>query len=108
MKGILWMSLLLLTGCGLLPTGDDQTAQEYTAIASTVLVAANKYTVETGAPPKSLRQLIPKYLRSMPRDLDVRYNAFTTTLYFDYATGLMRMEQVTCSAKIGEEQWFCE
>jgi len=74
--------------------------------ANKVLLALNDYQSKEGDMPKSLNELVPKYLDDIPSTPGIRFNRLEKSLYYDEHADWMG-NTIVCSAKIGSEYWRC-
>src|ERR1700748_3171472 len=93
---------LMLSGCAPYGPGEDNYGRNLQANGEVVLAAAREYMDETTHVPNSLNDLVPKYLKALPKEPDIQYDRKISTFTFVYkqpgATGLT----VACHALLGQ------
>jgi len=82
------------------------TVDEKRSNANKVLLALNNYQSDEGAMPKSLEELVPKYLEDVPVTPGIRFNRLEKSLYYDENSDWMGYTTI-CTAKVGSEYWRC-
>ena len=65
----------LLTGCASYAPGDDQKGLQLQAIGQEVLMAARTYMDQNARPPRTLQDLVPKYMAALPVEPAITYDA---------------------------------
>ena len=74
--------------------------------ANKVLLALNDYQSDVGDMPKSLNDLVPKYLENIPAFPGLRFNRLEKSIYYDEDSDWMG-NVIVCSAKVGSDYWRC-
>jgi len=97
----------LLTACASYAPGDDQKGLQLQGVAQQVLQAARTYMDENARPPRTLQDLVPKYLPALPVEPVVLYDAKLGRFQFVYTQEGSQGAQVECHAVIGETDWIC-
>ena len=99
--------MLTLSACSTYAPGADKKGQELQAQGSRVLEAVREYMDQNARPPRSLSDVVPKYLDALPAEPQINYDAKNSRLDFTYQqegkTGMM----VACHAVIGQTEWAC-
>jgi predicted small secreted protein len=108
MKKLLPVALsLLLSGCATYGPGEDAYGRTLQGTGEDVLQAARNYIDETTRVPKTLNELVPKYLSALPKEPDIQYDRQNSTLFFTYMQKGPNGMAVTCHALLGQLQWVC-
>ena len=108
MKKLLPLALtLLLSGCATYGPGEDDYGRILQGTGEDVLQAAREYMDDTTRVPKSLDELVPKYLKSLPKEPNIQYDRKNSVLFFDYQQKGPNGMAVTCHALLGQLQWVC-
>lgn len=101
-------TLLTLASCGAYPPGSDPDGEQLKAQAMPVLEALSIYMHQNVHPPKSLDDLVPHYLPSIPKEPKLTLDMESNTLSFTYIQKLSTDYQVLCVAYIGVSSWSCQ
>lgn len=108
MKKLLLLALTLsLSGCATYGPGEDDYGRILQGTGEDVLQAARNYMDETTRVPNSLNDLVPKYLKAIPKDPDIQYDRKNSTFFFTYMQKGPNGMAVTCHALLGQLQWVC-
>jgi|GEM_PF-3050182 len=109
MKNILLVAACLcLSACATYIPGADPKGMKLQAEGDKVLVAVHNYMDDTSSQPRSLQNLVPKYLPKLPDEPMIVYNFKEGTFSFDYLQeGGANPLQVHCFAAIGQTSWIC-
>lgn len=99
--------LTLLSACADYAPGDDQKGLQLQGVAQQVLQAARTYMDQNARPPRTLQDLVPKYLPALPAEPLITYDARQGRFEFLYTQAGDRGAQVVCHAVIGETDWIC-
>jgi len=105
MKRLL-LVFLLLNSAACVSLDSIGTVDEKRSNANKVLLALSDYQSELGNLPKSLDDLIPKYLNDIPVTPAIRFNRMEESLYYDENSDWMG-NTIVCSAKVGSDYWRC-
>ena len=107
-KPLLLLALTLsLSACSTYGPGEDDYGRILQGTGEDVLHAARNYMDDTSRVPKSLNELVPKYLKALPKDPKIQYDRQNSTLFFDYQQKGPNGMLVTCHALLGQLQWVC-
>ena len=101
------LTLLTLTSCSTYAPGEDQKGQALQAAAAQVLVAVQAYMDDNSRPPRTLQDLVPKYIKALPTEPLINYDLKGSRLDFLYQQDGANGSKVACHAAIGETQWVC-
>jgi hypothetical protein len=108
MKNILVLAvMLLLSGCANYAPGIDAKGVKLQQEGIPVLVALRNYMDETAHYPKSLQDLVPKYLAAIPAEPEIHYDPKTSVLSFTYTQDDKTGLDVYCHALVGQTAWVC-
>lgn len=108
-KFLLAAAVLMLGGCSTYPPGVDPKGQKLQVQGDAVLDAIVKYMDDTNRPPKTLQDLVPKYLAKLPDQPQINYDFNTGILSFDYdQEGGANPLSVECHTAIGQTSWVCD
>ena len=108
MRKFLLIALILsLSGCATYGPGEDDYGRILQGTGENVLQAARNYMDDTTRVPKSLNELVPKYLKALPKEPDIQYDRQNSTLFFTYQQKGANGMAVTCHALLGQLQWVC-
>lgn len=108
MKMLLLLALTLsLSGCAAYGPGEDDYGRNLQGTGEDVLQAARTYMDDTTRVPNSLNDLVPKYLKALPKDPVIQYDRKNSTLFFSYLQKGPNGMLVTCHALLGQLQWVC-
>ena len=108
MKHVLIVAACLwLTACSTFTPGDDPKGKKLQAEGDKVLDALHNYMDDTSRQPRSLQELVPKYLPKLPDDPKIVFDPKTGTLSFDYVQDGSNPLLVHCFAAIGQTSWVC-
>lgn len=97
----------LLSGCASYAPGDDKKGIELQAAAVPVLQAIRVYMDDNGRVPRTLQELVPKYLAALPAEPQINYDQKASRLDFTYTQEGSAGSEVSCHAVIGELDWIC-
>lgn len=97
----------LLSACASYAPGDDQKGLQLQSVGQQVLQAARSYMDENARPPRTLQDLVPKYLPALPTEPAVLYDPRLGRFQFVYTQEGSQGAQVECHAVIGETDWIC-
>ena len=97
----------LLTGCASYAPGDDQKGLQLQAIGQEVLMASRNYMDQNARPPRTLQDLVPKYMAALPVEPAITYDAKMGRFQFLYKQEGTAGAEVACHAVIGETDWIC-
>ncbi|MGA9854641.1 MAG: hypothetical protein WBR29_05125 [Gammaproteobacteria bacterium] len=100
--------LLTLCACAVYPPGDDPNGQKLQAEATPVLEAIHTYMTDNARVPKSLNDLVPKYIKQLPAKPKLTYDLPNNVVTFSYVQSQSFSVQVTCTAFIGQTGWMCQ
>ena len=98
---------VLLSSCSTYAPGDDPKGIQLQSVASQVLTAVRTYMDENARPPRTLKDLVPKYLPAIPDEPLINYDPKGMRLDFLYTQEGKTGSQVACHAVIGETDWIC-
>jgi len=101
-------TLLALSACSTYPPGSDPEGEKMKANAMPVLEALSLYLHQNIRPPKSLDDLVPKYLPAIPKEPKLALDMASNTLSFTYIQSLSQNSVVLCVAYIGVSSWSCD
>jgi hypothetical protein len=101
------LTLLTLTSCSTYAPGEDQKGVELQNVAQQVLAAIQNYMDDNSRPPRTLQDLVPKYLKALPAEPLINYDLKNSRLDFMYQQEGKTGSQVACHAVIGETDWVC-
>jgi hypothetical protein len=101
------MAALALAACASWPPGEDPRGQELRAQATPVLHALARYHKDKGEYPRSLHELVPRYLRDVPFAPGLRFDRDYQAIEFTYSPSWPQTRDVTCTARFGELDWVC-
>lgn len=101
------LAILALSGCSTYAPGEDQKGLELQNVAQEVLMAIQTYMDDNSRPPRTLQDLVPKYLKSLPTEPLIHYDLKNSRLDFMYQQEGKTGSQVACHAVIGETDWVC-
>ncbi len=104
---IFLLMLLTLASCATYAPGEDKKGLELQSVAQQVLMAVNAYMDDNSRPPRTLQDLVPKYLKALPDEPLIHYDLKNSRLDFMYQQEGKTGSQVACHAAIGETQWVC-
>ena len=108
MKKLLLLALTVgLSGCATYGPGEDDYGRILQGTGEDVLQAARNYMDDTTRVPKSLNELVPNYLKALPKEPDIQYDRQNSTLFFTYMQKGPNGMSVTCHALLGQLQWVC-
>jgi hypothetical protein len=108
MKAVCCLAIALsLSGCALYNAGEDPTGEDLRDRATPVLMAIRDYIDQTSRIPKSLDELVPRYLKALPDKPKVTLDAKRNLVYFTYNLTGKSDDQVECSAAFGQSSWDC-
>ena len=108
MKRLLLLALMLsLSGCATYAAGEDDYGRQLQGVGEEVLQAARNYMDETTRVPNNLNELVPRYIKALPKEPDVQYDRQNSTLFFIYQPKGPNGMSVTCHALLGQLQWVC-
>lgn len=99
--------LALLSGCSTYAPGEDKKGIALQSVGAQVLTAVRTYMDDNARPPRTLQDLVPKYLPAIPEEPRIRYDLKAMRLDFLYTQDDKAGAQVACDAAIGETQWVC-
>ena len=97
----------LLSGCASYAPGDDQKGIELQATGSQVLVALRNYMDQNARPPRTLKDLVPKFIPALPDEPQINYDLRASRLEFTYKQEGSQGSEVACHAVVGETEWIC-
>lgn len=97
----------LLSACASYAPGDDPKGLQLEGVAQQVLQAARTYMDQNARPPRTLQDLVPKYLPALPAEPLITYDARQGRFEFLYTQEGNQGAQVVCHAVIGETDWIC-
>ena len=97
----------LLSGCANYAPGDDQKGIDLQAAGAQVLVALREYMDQNARPPRTLQDLVPKYIPALPDEPQIHYDLRGSRLEFFYKQEGSRGSDVACHAVVGETEWIC-
>ena len=97
----------LLSACASYAPGDDKKGIELQAAGVPVLQAIRVYMDDNGRVPRTLQELVPKYLQALPVEPQINYDQKASRLDFTYTQEGSTGSQVSCHAVIGELDWIC-
>jgi hypothetical protein len=97
----------LLSGCSTYAPGEDKKGLQLQSEGTQVLEAVRNYMDGEARLPRSLNDLIPKYLKSLPDEPRIHFDAQAGRLDFMYVQDGTNGMAVACHAAIGETQWTC-
>jgi hypothetical protein len=100
--------LLVLAACAVYPPGEDPNGQKLQAAATPVLEAIHTYMSDNSRMPRSLNDLVPKYIKQLPDEPELNYDLPDNTVTFTYIQSQSNNIQVTCTAFIGQPGWSCQ
>jgi hypothetical protein len=101
--------LLALAGCAVYPPGEDPGGKKLQAAATPVLEAIHKYMSENARLPKTLNDLVPKYLKQLPDEPKLTYDLANNMVTFHYTQSQSFGVQVTCTSFLGQTAgWSCQ
>jgi len=100
--------LLALCGCAMYPPGEDPNGQKLQDAATPVLEAIHTYVTDNMRMPKSLNDLVPKYIKQLPAEPKLSYDMPNNVVTFHYTQSQSFSVQVTCTAFIGQTGWSCQ
>jgi hypothetical protein len=100
--------LLALSGCAVYPPGEDPNGKKLQDEATPVLEAIHTYMADNARVPKSLNDLVPKYIKQIPDEPKLTYDLPNNVVTFHYIQGQSFSVQVTCTAFIGQTGWMCQ
>ncbi|MGH8397736.1 MAG: hypothetical protein ACRETA_05770 [Gammaproteobacteria bacterium] len=106
-KYLVIAALLVLCGCAAYPSGDDPYGQRLQAAATPVLVAIQTYMNDNARLPRSLNDLVPKYIKQLPDEPKLTYDMKDNTITFQYIRGMSNGTEGVCTAFIGQTSWSC-
>lgn len=101
------LTLLTLTSCSTYAPGEDQKGLDLQNVAQQVLVAVRTYMDDNSRPPRTLKDLVPRYLKALPDEPLINYDLKNSRLDFMYQQEGKTGSQVACHAVIGETDWVC-
>jgi len=99
--------LALLAGCASYAPGDDKKGIELQSTGTQVLLALRGYIDQNARAPRSLNELVPKYLPALPDQPQIQYDPKNMRLAFVYQQEGSQGSQVECHAVSGETDWIC-
>ena len=97
----------LLSGCASYAPGDDQKGLQLQAIGQEVLMAARSYMDQNARPPRTLQDLVPKYMAALPVEPAITYDSKMGRFQFIYRQQDSGGADVACHAVLGETDWIC-
>ena len=108
MKVVLSFALLLtLSSCAAYNAGEDPTGEDLRDRATPVLMAIRDFIDENSRIPKSLDELVPKYIKALPDKPKVILDKQRNLVYFNYNLTGKAGDQVECSSVFGQSSWDC-
>ena len=110
MKKVFLVAVFLcLSGCATYAPGVDEMGQKLQQEGIPVLVAIRNYMDDTTRQPRTLQDLVPKYLPALPLEPKIDYDFKNSVLTFDYTQGSgVNSMLVECHALVGQVDWVCE
>lgn len=99
--------LPLLSACATYAPGDDKQGLELQAVGQQVLRASRTYMDENARPPHTLDDLVPRYLKALPKEPHIVYDTNLGRFDFVYRQAGSEGAKVECHAVIGETDWIC-
>ncbi len=100
--------LLALCACAMYPPGEDPNGQKLQAAATPVMQAIQKFMAENSALPRTLNDLVPKYIKRLPPEPKLTYDLQDNAVIFSYVQSPPNGANVTCIAYIGQASWSCQ
>lgn len=98
----------VLSACASLPPGEDANGLEMKKQSTPVLAALERYQQDHGEYPSSLQLLVPRYLKAVPFDPNLRLDADQKLLGLSYTLAWPRTGSVSCVAPLGADAaWSC-
>lgn len=97
----------LLSGCSTYAPGEDKKGLDLQSKGLPVLQAMRSYMDDNARVPRSLNDLMPRYLKALPEQPQIRYDSQAERLDFMYMQDGTNGTGVACHAAIGELQWTC-
>ena len=108
MRALVFLLMLLtLAGCSTYAPGEDKKGQELQANGVRVLEAMRAYMDQNARQPRSINDVVPKYLDALPAEPQIQYDAKNSRLEFIYQQEGKTGMAVACHAVIGETEWTC-
>ena len=100
-------AMMALSGCATYSPGDDPLGQKLQVLGAPVLEAAREYMDSNARYPRSIQELVPKYLAAIPDEPKVYFDVKGATFLFKYKQEDHGGLPVVCHALIGQTEWVC-
>lgn len=104
----LLLPALLLAACSFAKPGEDENGIAARARARPVLPALVAYHKDRHEYPRSLYELVPRYLKEVPFDPGLHYDKEAGVIDFAYFPSFPRQDPVNCGARLGDLDWTCQ
>lgn len=98
--------VLALSACAAQePKGQDARGAHLKAIATPVLRALIQYRKDHREYPRSLFELTPRYVSTIPFEPGLQWHRDEGVLLFEYEDGMF--SETVCLARAGDVEWVC-
>jgi hypothetical protein len=101
------IALSLLGGCSIWGVNQDPAGMNYRRDANRIIWALQDYRKDTGEFPVTLGMLTPKYLPSLPKIPDIRYQPRDGSLRYAYTPSWPQLRPVRCASEGNATVWHC-
>lgn len=96
-----------LSACAIWAPGKDPRGEKVVSNANEVLSALNKYAIEHSVYPSLLNDLVPNYIKAIPKEPSMLYKPDEGSIFFTYSPSWPQQGNVSCGAKIGDKTVGC-
>lgn len=107
-RTLLALALLGFAGCSVWPVDQDPKGMNYRRNADRVLDAIQAYQKDHGgAFPRSLSELTPKYIPSLPDEPHLDYHPYDGSVVYHYIPSWPQLRPVWCQSVGSTTEWRC-
>ncbi|HEX3667313.1 MAG TPA: hypothetical protein VHU23_18975 [Rhizomicrobium sp.] len=96
-----------LSACAVYPIGQDADGLDMRRDANRVMMALEDWHRTKGAFPRTLDELVPRYLPALPKEPVLHYRATDGSLAFRYVPSWPQLRPVWCSSVGNSTNWVC-
>ncbi|HEY1614401.1 MAG TPA: hypothetical protein VGF97_11990 [Rhizomicrobium sp.] len=107
-RAVLLLTAVFLGSCSVYPVAQDPDGLNLRRSANEVMMALESYHRDKAAFPRTLEELIPTYLPSLPSAPVLHYRAADGSLSFRYIPTWPQLRPVVCSSVGNTTDWRCE